>query len=155
MSELAYTCNQYCNLLPLCRSIALFAMKAHQLVFRVRSRFAQCAPYSMTRIALIIMAAIKQNLLQLKGGLWWLWLVLDNIQAYTWLRDQWIGTANIMITGTGATTIVIEDCPPDAFKKEALLAKQTDPNLGRKSLMREDILGTIDWSHINTVISLH
>lgn len=127
-------------------------MKAHQSVYRVGSRLAQCPPYTTVRNSLVTMAYKKRQSLR-ATNLNPRWLVLDNLQAYARRRDQRIGNANKMITGTGATVIEMEDCTPGAFDVDELDKKMKD--LGRRELSVEAILEDIDWAHLESVSSLH
>ncbi len=148
-----YARNQYCNLFPLCRAISLFAMKAHVSIYRVGRRLAQCAPYATIHTALEAMAAAKRLSLQSNPLKVNYFVVLDNVQAYNRRYDPRIGVANAMLTGTGASAIVMQDCPPGAFDVEpylALLAKGE-----RKDLTVQKIYNAIDWTHVNAISSLH
>ena len=156
LSELVYARNSWANLLPLCRGLSLFAMKAHQSLYRIGSRLAQCTPYATTRRALIQMAKGKRDALVR------LWngpepehhiIVLDNIQALRRRRDQRIGTSNKMITGTGATAVKMEDCPPGAFDLKALLEKRAQGE--RRGVTVERILESIDWDHQAKISAFH
>ncbi|KAI0063286.1 hypothetical protein BV25DRAFT_1936598 [Artomyces pyxidatus] len=133
ISELVYGRNSWANLLPLCRGISLFAMKAHQSIYRIGSRLGQCTPYSTTRRALILMARAAR--------------------AYARRRDQRIGRKNEMITGTGATAVQMEDCPPGAFDLKPLLERLEEGH--RRNLTVEDIINKIDWDHLDRVSSYH
>lgn len=152
LSELVFTRNSWTNLLPMCRGISLFASKAHQSVFRVGSRLAQCPPYSTVRNALVTMAAEKRKSLR-ATNLKPRWCVLDNLQAYARRRDQRIGNSNQMITGTGATVVEMEDCSPEAFDLGKLEEKLKEEN--RRNLSVEEILDNIDWAHLEKVSALH
>jgi len=58
-----------------------------------------------------------------------------------------------MILGTGATAVGMEDCPPGAFDLLALLEHIKDAC--RSDITVDQILDQTDWSHIETVSSLH
>src|SRR5882762_4571214 len=112
-----YARNQWTNLFAMCRGIAMFATKAHHSLYGVGSRLAQNVPYMTVRNALIEMAKSKRMVWdeeRRQGCIKPYLIVLDNIQAYARRRDSRIGTHNKLITGTGATAIEMEDCPPDA-----------------------------------------
>ncbi len=144
-----YARNQYCNLFPLCRAISLFAIKAHVAIYRVGSRLAQCTPYSTVHTALESMAAAKCLFLRTNPLKHDYFVVLDNIQAYSWWYDPRIGTANAMLTETGASTIVMEDCSIGAFDVQPYLDQLA--KCERKELTVEKIHDSIDWTHIDAI----
>ena len=127
-------------------------MKAHQSVYRVGSRLAQCPPYSTVRNSLVTMADEKRKVLR-ATNLIPRWEVCDNLQAYARRRDQRIGNSNQMITGTGATVVEMEDCSPEAFDLQKLEEKMKEGN--RRNLTVETILEDIDWTHLEKVTALH
>lgn len=127
-------------------------MKAHSSTYRVGSRLGQCPPYATVRNALVTMADHKRDYLR-KTNIVNRWIVADNIQAYALRRDQRIGSANRMITGTGATAIDLEDCPLDAFNLRNLNEKIALQEC--KNLTTEVILNNIDWTHLELVTALH
>jgi hypothetical protein len=99
-------------------------MKAHHSLYRIGSRLVQNPPYSTVRAALVQMATdqcavwaqdreagIKKPYL----------IVLDNIQAYARRRDVCIGTWNEMLVGTGATAVLMEDCPDGSLALQPVL----------------------------------
>ncbi|KAJ3485625.1 hypothetical protein NLI96_g4817 [Meripilus lineatus] len=153
LSEIFFARNQYCNLFALCRSIAMFAMKSHQSAFRTGSRMAQCVPYSTTRNALVAMAQYKSQWLKENPLDEIRSVVLDNVQQYARRRDHRIGTANELMTGTGATAIVMENCPPDAFEAKPYLEKLD--KCDREKLSVASLQESIDWTHLQLVSELH
>ncbi|KAH8101947.1 hypothetical protein BXZ70DRAFT_891314 [Cristinia sonorae] len=156
ISEMLYARNQWVNLLPLVRSISFFAMKAHQSIYRVGSRFAHCTPYSTTRRALVSMAKAKRAQLNEVRGAENppdVAVVLDNIQASAKRRDQRIGTSDKMIIGTGATAVYMEDCPPGALDLDSLLEKRKKGE--RRMFSAQVLVDDIDFAHLDTVATLH
>ncbi|THH27969.1 hypothetical protein EUX98_g6231 [Antrodiella citrinella] len=153
ISEMLYARNSWVNLLPMCRSISLFASKAHQSTYRVGSRFAHCTPYSTTRRALVEMARAKR--LQFLTAQELIQIVLDNLQAWAARRDQRIGNESKMIIGTGATAIKLEDCPPGVLDFDAWQAKREEGLKERENFTVDDLLADIDVEHLKAVGVLH
>ncbi|KAI0047214.1 hypothetical protein FA95DRAFT_1606303 [Auriscalpium vulgare] len=60
ISELVFGNNSWTNLFAMCRGIALFGTMAHQSVYRVGSRLAQCIPYTTACEALVTMSTIER-----------------------------------------------------------------------------------------------
>lgn len=81
------------------------------------------------------------------------WVVLDNIQTYARRWDPRIGTANRMVTGTGSTAVVMQECPPGAFDVKSYFAKLAEYD--RKNLTVVKILEDVDMKHLNLVSELH
>lgn len=131
----------------------MFAMKSHQSAFRTGSRMAQCVPYSTTRNALVAMAQYKSQWLKENPLDEIRSVVLDNVQQYARRRDHRIGTANELMTGTGATAIVMENCPPDAFEAKPYLEKLD--KCDREKLSVASLQESIDWTHLQLVSELH
>ena len=80
-------------------------------------------------------------------------IVLDNIQAYARHRDSRIGTHNKLISGTAATAIEMEDCPPDAFNLRPLLDTMAQGDHANVSV--EGLLDDIDFDHLRRIGSFH
>jgi len=80
-------------------------------------------------------------------------IVLDNIQAYARWRDIRIGTRNEMIVGTGATAVLMEDCPEGAFALQPVLDALQQSR--RCEVTVETIGQSVDFGHAQMVGSLH
>ncbi|KAI0072464.1 hypothetical protein K474DRAFT_1711577 [Panus rudis PR-1116 ss-1] len=152
ISELIYACNQWVNLLPLCRGITLFSMRAHQSVHRIGTRLAQCTTYSTTQSALAGMAEAKREALktdqQREKS-----IVMDNIQQYKKHYEHAIGREDKMIKGTGATAVVLENVPPGATDLKAYQERCAENQ--RANLTLEDLLADLDWDHLDLMSELH
>lgn len=155
MSELVYTRNQWANLLPLCRSIALFGSKAHHSTYRVGSRLAQCTPFSTTRRALVRMAQEERVALRalVETGEKHFMTVMDNVQVYARHWKRHMGGESRMITGTGGTAVEMEDCPDGAFNLQPILDLYARRD--REGLTVEELADDIDFNHLQKIASYH
>ncbi|KAJ3488897.1 hypothetical protein NLI96_g2538 [Meripilus lineatus] len=99
------------------------------------------------------MAADIRKYLKANPHLHNLWVVFDNIQQYAIRRDCRIGTANEMLVGTGATAIVMEDCPPDAFDAEPYFENLQKGE--RRDMTAKVIEADLDWEHMGRVCEFH
>lgn len=131
----------------------MFAMKSHQSAFRTGSRMAQCVSYSTTRNALLAMAGYIRQYLRANPLNELRSIVLDNVQQYARRRDNRIGTANELMTGTGATAIVMEDCDPDALEAKPYLENLA--KCDRRNLSVQSVQESIDWTHLGLASELH
>ncbi|KAA1479037.1 hypothetical protein DENSPDRAFT_788720 [Dentipellis sp. KUC8613] len=156
ISEMAFARNQRTNLLAMCRGISLFAMKAHQTVYRVDSCLAQSVAYSTVRQALILMAEGQRQAWEeaiRNGEEDDANTVLDNLQAHAIRREQRIGLENKMIIGTGATAVVMEDCLPGAFDLQPLLDSYASG--ARKRVTVKSILKNMNVPHLTKIATFH
>ncbi|KAI0072322.1 hypothetical protein K474DRAFT_1574435, partial [Panus rudis PR-1116 ss-1] len=153
ISELVYARNQCANLLPLCRGISMFAMKAHQSIYRVSSRFAQCTPYTTVRNALVQMAHERRE--SLRQRIRAVWIVLDNLQQWAKRRDQRIGNKSEMITGCGGTAVELElgKCGPNALYVDEWQKRCAEGR--RRELTTDRLMDDIDWDHVQLINELH
>ncbi|KAI0055021.1 hypothetical protein BV25DRAFT_1922169 [Artomyces pyxidatus] len=156
ISKLIFGRNSWTNLFAMCRGISLFATKAHQSMYRVRSRLAQCVPYSTVHTTLVTMAVAERKVVQelfatpdADPPL----VVFDNMQAMARRREQKLGTANKMIIGTGATAVKMENCEPGAFDLAPILEKYEQG--GCRELRIQDVLDKIDIERMQKVFAYH
>ncbi|KAI0054568.1 hypothetical protein BV25DRAFT_1843569 [Artomyces pyxidatus] len=156
ISKLIFGRNSWTNLFAMCRGISLFATKAHQSMYRVRSRLTQCVLYSTVHTTLVTMAVAERKVVQelfatpdADPPL----VVFDNMQAMARRREQKLGTANKMIIGTGATAVKMENCEPGAFDLAPILEKYEQG--GCRELRIQDVLDKIDIERMQKVFAYH
>ncbi|KAI0048193.1 hypothetical protein FA95DRAFT_1657992 [Auriscalpium vulgare] len=156
ISELVFGNNSWTNMFAMCRGIALFGTMAHQSVYRVGSRLAQCVPYTTAREALVTMSTIERASLVekfAKPNVPPPLVVFDNIQAYARSWAIRLGRAARMITGTGGTGVQMEDCAPNAF--DAAPIQEKIEQGARRNVTAADITASIDTEHIDRVLQYH
>ncbi|KAI0312034.1 hypothetical protein OF83DRAFT_1067874, partial [Amylostereum chailletii] len=156
ISSLLYTRNHWVNFFPLCRGIALFATMAHQSAYRVGSRLGQNTPYTTTRNSLVTTAEMERAELKKRLENFAeepVLVVFDNIQTLHRQRNNRIGTKNRMITGTGATAVEMEDCPPGAFNLAPIREKYEAG--ARHEIIVDDIRKKTDSEHLRRVFAYH
>ncbi|KAI0081500.1 hypothetical protein K474DRAFT_1671959 [Panus rudis PR-1116 ss-1] len=152
ISELAYGRNQWVNLLPLCRAISFFSMKAHQSIYRVGTRLGHCTTYATVQNALVLMAKAKRTLLRQQHEIY-KWIVLDNIQRYMRPQDHRIGRVDHMVNGCAGTAVELQNCPPGAFDLDPWLTRCSENR--REELTVQKLLDNLDWDHLDLISELH
>ncbi|KDQ57007.1 hypothetical protein JAAARDRAFT_109613, partial [Jaapia argillacea MUCL 33604] len=147
---LTFACSNRASLYPLARGIWYFAVKAHQSIYRVKSRIAQSVSYKSVRKALAAMAEAKRDdlrdAMRPDSGRHFI-VVGDNVQAYAKQRDHRIGRENKMMKGFAGTAVEMQDIDPLAFDVDDFVARQN--RLQRKQLTTNMILNDIDWTHLD------
>ncbi|KAI0055098.1 hypothetical protein BV25DRAFT_1816096 [Artomyces pyxidatus] len=155
VSSLTFARSSRASLYPLCRGIWLFAVKAHQSIYRVESRLGQSVSYETMRQAIHTMADAKlvmlRKLLSPDSGKNFV-SVGDNVQAHSKERDHRIGRRSTMIKGFAGTAVEMEDCDPKAFDIDELLRREA--LVERRTLTVKMIQDDIDWSHLENVAAL-
>ncbi|KAI0070832.1 hypothetical protein K474DRAFT_1701943 [Panus rudis PR-1116 ss-1] len=152
MSELVYARNQWVNLFPLCRSISMVAMKAHNSMYRTGSHLAQCTAYDTARNALVEMAEAKRHWLQHNDEKHEL-IVMDNVQYHMKHQEHFIGQKDEMVIGCAATAVELEDCEKDAFNLAAYQARVAENR--RSELTVQKLYDDLDWDHVDVITELH
>ncbi|KAI0050052.1 hypothetical protein FA95DRAFT_1603903 [Auriscalpium vulgare] len=156
ISEVIFARNSWTNLFALSRGITLFATKAHQSMYRIGSRLAQCVSYTTTRAALVAMSTAQREKVRrlfADPDVVPPIVVFDNIQTYARRWFHRIGAASRMLTGTWGTAVKMYDCKPDAFDIRPILEKKEAAT--RRDIKASNIMDKIDHKHLHTVATFH
>ncbi|KAI0312871.1 hypothetical protein OF83DRAFT_1066483, partial [Amylostereum chailletii] len=156
ISEVLYTRNSWVNLFPLVRSFGLFVSMAPHSLYRLGSQLAQNTPFTTTSEALstaadekwVVMKARFKNFVTDP-----ILVVFDNIQSLARSRISRLGARNRMVTGTGATAVEMEDCPPGAFNLHAIRERYEAGT--RRNITVDDIRNSMDNEHLMVVFLYH
>ncbi|KAI0040280.1 hypothetical protein FA95DRAFT_1611919 [Auriscalpium vulgare] len=154
LSSLNYSHNRYANRLALAMGVLYFASKAHAAIFRYSSRVALSVSYSSVYVHLDATGKEQRRQLQQKGEdaeLGWV-MRLDNNQHTLKQRERRLGRDDQVLHGTAAIVIEAKGFSPEVVDLEAKAQKVSEGR--RKELTVDDLLGMIDYEHLDTVASL-
>ncbi len=131
--------------------VTMFTCGAHQIVYRILSRWGMSISYSTTIERLKMLAAGADEKLKAWGktaedGDPKFQIVFDNINKMQRAWEANLGEQDILRSGTAAAVIKLEDVPPNALKCVAEVEANIEAQK-RKELTVEDLLSDIDWNH--------
>ncbi|KAJ6628087.1 hypothetical protein B0H10DRAFT_2209762 [Mycena sp. CBHHK59/15] len=160
ISSLTLSRNRYASgYLALPLAVWQFACKAHVDEKRIMSRFGFSVHDSTARACLdsltdSSLAKLRESVREriATGTMHWQ-IVLDNVQQYCRVRDQRIGRQDVLKVGTAATSILLEDCAPDAFDLTDHLDRVMKQE--RRKLTIDSLFHDIDWAYLQELTALH
>ncbi|KZV82996.1 hypothetical protein EXIGLDRAFT_843302 [Exidia glandulosa HHB12029] len=155
IGQLLFCRRRTVNVLPLQRSLTLFATRASTIVYRFESRFACTTTFNTLldglrtagneRIA--TGAAIARSTTR------WFKLIFDNVQRYHRQHEMRYGRQNSMLKGSAGTLVELVDFDPKAWDLDEKLRLLS---LGlRYDATTETLFDLIDHDHVHTVRALH
>ncbi|KAF9048061.1 hypothetical protein BDZ89DRAFT_1127021 [Hymenopellis radicata] len=140
-------------------AVWLFSCKAHSDIKRVFSRLGLAVDDKTAHRALNALG--EARLAALRGATAealekkepYCRKVLDNIQQYQLVHEHNIGKKSMLITGTAATAIRLDDCEPGAFNLDDYHDRLVRNE--RSTLTTEGLFQDVDFEHLHRVMCLH
>ncbi|EJD36328.1 hypothetical protein AURDEDRAFT_43215, partial [Auricularia subglabra TFB-10046 SS5] len=157
ISSLLFSRRRTANLLPLSNSLAFFAARAEQSLFRIASRFGQSTAYTTAYRALITLSDGQADHLRRLAAskVVCVSVTLDNAQHFGAQYDVRAGRADIMYKGVVGTLLIWQDCPPSALDETVLNAFVAARKAGPVNLSWREIVADIDRDFIKCTGAIH